>query len=90
MRWIPRPSRKGVAAGVLLVALVVTFGAFLPESAEGGQCYDYPNSRLVVRENIPACGGWGTHCIECVAGGASCIGDAGGNNACLVHEIPAP
>ena len=90
MRLISKPPRNSLAAGILLVTLVAIFGWFLPEAAEGDQCYDYPDTMMVEINDIPLCAFWGSHCIECVAGGASCVGDTNGNSGCIVHDIPRP
>ncbi len=76
-------SRKRMILAVLTL-VVMAFAAWAIQA----QCYDYPNSRVIVYFGEVACGLNGTHCIQCVAGGGSCFGDLDGNVECVMHDIP--
>lgn len=85
MLLIPqRRIRLVIIAALIPLAVLMTWSA--PEPLYG-QCYDYPDSHARFLEGIPTCGGWGDWCIECVAGGASCI-HASGFTECIQHDVP--
>ncbi|MEM7349291.1 MAG: hypothetical protein AAF657_00700 [Acidobacteriota bacterium] len=71
---------------VLLVSAAALTG-LPPAPAQIGQCYDYPDTGAGVYGGIPTCAGWGVWCIECVAGGASCI-HVSGFTECIMHQVP--
>ncbi len=82
----PSAARQKFVISVLV--LMTALAWIVPQALNAEECYDYPNSRVVVVWGEIACGYTGSHCVACSVGGASCVGDLEGEMECVMHDLP--